>query len=132
METQFTEIYEMNEVLKCDSRINSKPSNQIYKYYYICLKYAIGLFGRDCYKEITNHTPYSQKEYLFKSDGIDNALVLNSPALENCNFYVGYAKDSNTAYTEITQYTYDSSTNTITIPSFLVPEITSFTFQVML
>jgi hypothetical protein len=122
MATQFTEIYEMNEILKCDSRINMKPSNQVYKLYYIYLKYIIGLFFRDCYKDIVNHIPFSQKEYLFKSDGIDNTIVLNSDPLENCKFYIGYAKDSSTAYTEITQYTYDSATKTITIPAFLVPE----------
>lgn len=126
MATNFVDVYEMNEVLKCDTRINMKPSNQVYKLYYTYLKHALGLFGRVCYKvsskDIIKHIPFSQKEYLFKSDGIDNTLVLNPDPLTDCNFYIGYSKDSNTSYTEITQYTYDSSTKTLTIPAFLVPE----------
>lgn len=123
MATEFKEIYESSEILKNDNRIVNKPANQLYKLYYLYLKSSIGLFMRECYKDIKNHTPFSQQEYLFKSDGIDNTLLL-SPIYppENCNFYVGYSKDSNTTYTEITEYTYDLNTHTLTIPSSLVSE----------
>lgn len=115
--TTFKEIYEQNEVVKNDQRLLLKPTNLIYKLYYDYLKKSIGLFWRDCYQDIKNHTPFSQEEYLFIVDGIDNEFLLSPVPTNSSNIYVGYAKDANTAYTEIpsSDYTYDADTNVISI-----------------
>jgi hypothetical protein len=73
------------------------------------------MFFRDCYQDIKNHTPFSQQEYLFKTDGIDNEFVLSTTPPEDCVFYVGYTSDLSVAYVEITDFTYDLNSNTITI-----------------
>ncbi len=115
--TLFTEIYEANEILKNDNRLNAKPTNLVYQLYYQYLKFAIGFFYRDCYKDLSNHIPFSQVIYKFVTDGVDNQFLLESPTTppENCYFYVGIAPDDNTSYTEITcdKFTYDEDTHVL-------------------
>ena len=120
MGTQFIDIYRQNEILKNDQRLNSKITNQIYSLYAQYLDFAIGEFEIDCYKDLeTNLVPFSQAEYEFIANGTDNQFLLQSPntPATNCLFYVGYAKDNTTAYTEITSnnYIYNSTTNILTI-----------------
>jgi hypothetical protein len=121
LSTLFTEIYEQNELIRNDNRIQLKPTNQIYKLYYDYLKDAIGLFFRDCYKDLTDNIPFNQVEYNFISNGTDNQYLLQSPSvpLTDGLFYVGYTSDSSITYTEInaSNYNYNSSTNVLTITS---------------
>ena len=124
MATQFIDIYEKLEIIKDDKRIVNKPTNLLYKLYYAYLETAIARFRRDCYKDITSLTKFEQKEFGFISDGVSADYVLTSSILDGSTFYIGYAKDALTAYTEITSanYTYNSVTNTITISGITVPE----------
>lgn len=124
MATPFIDIYEKLEIIKDDKRIMNKPTNLLYKLYFSYLEFAIAQFRRDCYKDITSLTKFQQKEFGFISDGVSADYVLTSSILDNSNFYVGYSKDSTTAYTEISSsnYTYNNLTNTITISGITIPE----------
>lgn len=119
MGTLFTEIYETNEILKNDNRLSIKPTNLIYKLYYTYLKYSMGLFYRYSYQNLMNHIPFSQTEYKFITNGIDNEFLLQSPTTppDGCKFYIGKTISESVAYTEITsdKYSYNSNTNVLTI-----------------
>lgn len=121
MATLFIDIYKENEIIRNDNRLKFKPTNKIYELYYLYLKSGIALFSRCCYKNLANNIPFSQTEYLFKSNGIDNEYLLESPNIppENCNFYVGYTTDINTSYVEINEneYSYNKTTHILTINS---------------
>lgn len=117
MATEFIEIYELNEVIKNDNRLKNKPSNKLYQLYFTYLKKGISLFWRDCYNNLKNIVPFSQSEYLFQSDGVDNQFLLSPSPTVNENIYVGYARDLNTSYTEIpsSSFTFDKVSNVVTI-----------------
>lgn len=118
MGTLFTDVYSQAELIKNDNRLKLKPSNMVYKLYYDYLKYSIGLFQRDCYKDLKNHIPFTQNEYMFIVNGIDNQFSIANPIpLTSGKWYVGYSPDNNTAYVEITsdKYTIDFNNNILTI-----------------
>lgn len=121
MATLFTDIYLKNEIIRNDNRLKYKPTNEIYKLYYLYLQTGISMFFRVCYNNLKNHIPFSQTEYLFIANGTDNEYLLESPNAppEFCKFYVGYTVDKNTTYTEITEneYSYDKYTHILTINS---------------
>ena len=68
MGTAFTEIYQINELIKNDSRLNSKTANNLYRLYFDYLKFAIGFFQADCYKDITQYTGFQQQEYYYTTN----------------------------------------------------------------
>lgn len=116
MGTNFTEIYELNEVLKSDNRLNSRPTNLIYELYFTYLKYGIGLFKYDSFIDLTARTDFSMKEYSYIANGSDTVFLLDPPPISDSMFYVGYRINSDVAYTEIydTGYVFDEENNTIT------------------
>lgn len=115
MSTSFLNIYNLNEVIKNDNRLQKKTANQLYSLYYLYLTYAISYFTLDCYQNLEDNIPFSQQEYLFTSDGIDNQYLLSSTPIFGCKFYVGFRESSDLIYTQIFNYTFDSNTNIITI-----------------
>lgn len=125
MSTPFADIYKKLEIIKDDIRIKNKPTNLQYELYYDYLSFAIGIFQRKCYKDLTHHTPFQQIEYWFISDGSDTSFVLDNPSLplDNGQIYIGYSKDLNTIPTEITtaNYTYDENTHTMVISGINIP-----------
>ena len=125
MSTPFKKIYDTLELIKNDSRLNNKPTNLLYQTYYKYLDVSIGIFFRECYKDLTQQTPFQQIEYGFVSDGSSNTFILNNPSTPFIDglLYIGYSKDLNTNPTEITtaNYSYDSNTNTITINGITIP-----------
>lgn len=108
--TQFTNIYDLNEVIKLDSRLQNKPINLIYELYYKYLTFAISYFVDDCYKNLNNLTPFSQIEYEFTGDGVNNQFILDTAPPSNTNFYI----DINGNIDGIT-YSYDVSNLKITV-----------------
>lgn len=117
MGTQFTEIYQRNELLKNDNRLQGKTTNNIYNLYFQYLEFAIGFFQADCYKDLTQYTEFQQQEYYYTTNGTDNIFNLSPAPPSLCLFYVGKSANNDGNYTEITSnnYTYDSVAQTITI-----------------
>lgn len=109
MGTNFTDIYDINEILKLDTRLLGKPDNIVYSWKYKWLKYAISIFENDCYKDLSKITPFSQIEYEFISDGIKNEYILTPIPITDSSFYVSV--DNSDDYS----YTYNKTTNTLTI-----------------
>ena len=109
MGTQFSEIYEMNETIKLDTRLFGKPDNLLYSLKFKWLKYAISIFDNDCYQDINTFTPFSQTEYEFTSDGINNIYTLNPVPVINSNFYISV--DDSSGYTCV----FNSINNQLTI-----------------
>ena len=109
MGTQFSEIYEMNETIKLDTRLFGKPDNLLYSLKFKWLKYAISMFDNDCYQDINTFTPFSQVEYEFVADGINNVYTLNPTPIGNSNFYISVDDSSGYAYT------FNSINNQLTI-----------------
>ena len=124
MATPFINIYKKTELVKDDNRIVGKPTNQIYELYYEYMSYAIGVFFRDCYKDLESHTPFSQKEFAFVSDGTSVEFQLSEQPLTDGLFYVGYSNGVDLNFTEITSmnYTYDSLNNKIVINDIIIPK----------
>ncbi len=115
MGTLFKDIYSLNSIIKDDSRLQNKTTNQIYELYFLYLKYAISYFLYDSKVDLTNYTPFTEQEYLFTSDGVDKQYsLIPSPPL-NCEFYIGFRENSDLSYTQTFDYTFDSNTNVITI-----------------
>lgn len=110
MGTNFTEIYDLNETLKLDTRLFGKPDNLIYSLKFKWLKYAISIFDNDCYQDINTFTPFSQTEYEFVGSGANNIFTLNPIPSANCNFYIS-VDDINSGYS----YTFDNINNQLTI-----------------
>jgi hypothetical protein len=121
LSTPFLNIYKQNEVFKNDSRLKYKPTNQLYELYSTYLDFAIGEFDIDCYKDLDNILPFTQNEYYYNADGVNNVFSV-STLPDNCLFYVGTAPDSNTCYTETTNYTFDNIAMTITINNAILPQ----------
>lgn len=115
--TLFKDIYESNEIIKDDNRIQMKTTNNIYKLYYKYLKYAIGIFFRYCYKDLTNCVDYSETEYMFSANGTDNDFQLSSAPPVGSELYVGIKTTTDSLYTEVlpSNYTFNSSTKVLTI-----------------
>lgn len=115
--TLFTDIYDINEVLKNDSRLNNKSTNLIYELYFKYLKYGIGIFEYDSTSNLNDRIDFSQNINHYIADGVDNVYLLSSTPTNDSNFYVGYRINSDYNYTEIydTNYVFDNITNTITI-----------------
>lgn len=127
MSTSFLEIYKQAEIIKNDNRIAQKPTYKIYELYYSYLKYAISYFMYDCYKDITNQIPFTDFEFFYLANGVDNQFsLITSPPPNNSNFYVGYRSDNISNYTEVSSnnYTFDSAANVLTITSSILPQDT--------
>ena len=118
--TLFKDIYEMNELIRNDNRLQLKTTNNIYKLYFDYLKYGIGMFFRSCYHDLNNYVPFSQTEYAFIANGTDNNFQLNAISQIDYDFYVGYKTTQDSVFTEInsSQYTFNTTSNimTITLP----------------
>jgi len=114
--TSFLTIYNQNEIFKNDNRLKYKSTNQIYMLYSEYLDFAIGEFESYCYKNLNDNVPFSQNEYLYKANGVDNVFPVATVPVD-CIFYVGTTLDINISYVEITnnQYSYDLNNQTITI-----------------
>jgi hypothetical protein len=113
--TQFKDIYSLNSVIKDDYRLQAKTTNQIYQLYFLYLEHSISYFVYDCNKNLTNYIPFSQQEYYFASTPTDKEYLLNPKPPDNCEFYVGYRENSDVAYTQTYDFTYNSLTNVLTI-----------------
>ena len=121
MATPFTDIYCQNEVIKEDSKIRYLTENQKYALYYSYLKYSISFFQYDSYPDITDNIPFSQKEYYYISDGIDQSFLLSPAPPTDCVFYVGYKNADDLSYTQVFDYTFSDITNILTVNSPTIP-----------
>ena len=106
--TSFIEIYNMNEIIKTDTRLVGKPKNLIYQLYFQYLQTAIGYFKSDCYQDIIDITPFSQIEYGFTGNGTTKIFTLDSQPPIGSLFYVSLDN------METIKYSYDSILNQIT------------------
>lgn len=124
MATSFDKIYCLASVLRKDTTLASLPS---YQYYQLCEKQLMigkAMFVYDCLNDLNSYSPYSLSEYVFTGDGVDNEFILSpAPEANQTNIYVGVQGGDEDLLTEITSYTYDDVTGTLTLP--LVPEADS-------
>lgn len=115
MGTKFKDIYSLNSIIKDDSRLKNKTSNQLYELYFLYLKYAISYFQYDCNKDLTSYIPFLQEEYFFASDGIDKQYSLSPPPPNGCEFYVGFKTSDDLSYIQTLDYSVDLTTNILII-----------------
>lgn len=110
MSTTFQSIYDLNSVIKNDSRLQGKPKNLIYQLSYNYLFFAIGYFRKKCYQNLDDFTPFSQLEYGFIGSGSTNTYTLSPiPPLAYDGFFISVDD------IECTSYTFDQTTNILTI-----------------
>lgn len=115
MGTSYKDIYCLADVIRNDSRLVGKPQNQVYALFYAYLQHAISYFVYDCYVDLNDRVPFSQEQYYFTSDGVDNEYLLSPSPPIDCEFYVGYRPNSDTQFVQTYNFTYDSLTNVLTI-----------------
>ena len=115
--TAFSEIYCLNALIKEDSRIKNLTINQQYALSYLYLQYSISYFFADCYKNLEDIVAFSQTEYNFISDGIDNEYLLSPLPQTGSQLYVGYRENKDMPYIEIpvSEYSYDIITGVLTL-----------------
>ena len=122
MATPFEDIHCLATILRKDTTLASLPS---YQYYELCFKQLIigkAAFVYDCHKNLNAYTPYSVSEYDFVGNGIDNEFIL-SPAPTNLqtNIYVGLRNSEEDLLEETLDYSYDDTTNIITLADIPSP-----------
>lgn len=117
MSTSFDDIYCLNSIIKQDAEIQTLTTNNKYALYYLYLQFSISYFLADCYKNLSDITPFSQTEYNFISDGNDNQYFLTPEPINGSKLYVGYRENANLPFTEIplSEYIYDSTTCILTL-----------------
>lgn len=106
--TSFIDIYNLNEIIKADTRLIGKSKNLIYQLYYQYLQISISYFKYACYQNITDITPFQMTEYTFIGDGVTKIFTLDSLPSIGSLFYVSINN------IETIQYAYDNVLNKIT------------------
>lgn len=118
MATPFEDIHCLATILRKDTTLASLPS---YQYYELCFKQLIigkAAFVYDCHKNLNAYTPYSVSEYNFVGNGDDDEFLLSpAPTSLQTNIYVGIRDSEESLLTEIFDYTYDDTTNILTLPT---------------
>jgi hypothetical protein len=118
LSTPFLKVYKRNEILKNDTRLKYKTSNQLYSLYYEYLQFSISKFFRYSYTNLNDITEFVQEEYEFVVSNTDDLEFLlenpNTPPID-CTFYVGFRNSNSNNYTEITEYSYNSTSHVLTI-----------------
>lgn len=113
--TPFEDIFCLATILRKDSTLNTLPS---YQYYQLCFKQLIigkAAFVYACHHNLNDYTPYSVNEYSFVGNGTDvDFSILPAPTDVETNIYVGIKGVDDSLLTEVTDYTYDSTTNILT------------------
>ena len=91
--------------------------NQQYALSYLYLQYSISYFLADCYKDLEDIVEFSETEYFYTSNGVDNEYLLSPTPQVGSQLYVGYTISKDMPYIEIppSEYSYDSITNIITL-----------------
>lgn len=112
--TDFNEIYCLNLVMKNDPRLAKIPINI---YYSLCWKYlqiAISRFQYESIPDITDNVPFLETDYEYECNGVDTEFQLNEVNFaETPNFNIILTIGDNK--TTISDYTYNSETNIITL-----------------
>jgi len=111
MNTTFDEIYSLNGALMDMSEQMNKPDNIYYFILFQYLYFAISEFSQHCYKDLSNHTPFSQNIYTFEDDGIETQFVLSPTPEIDSQFYVNV----DGVKLKEDEYSYDDITNTLTL-----------------
>jgi hypothetical protein len=115
MSVNYNEIYCLADVIRNDNRFVNKPQNLIYGLFYKYLEHSISYFLYDCFVDLNDRIPFSQTEYVFTSDGVDNQYLLSPSPPSGCDFYVGFRENNESEYNQTFDYTFDSMTNILTI-----------------
>lgn len=119
MATSFEDIYCLNTVIKQDSRLLNQPSYALYDLDWKYLQLAIPYFQYDCRKNLLDLVPFSMTKYTFTGDGVNNIFEL-SPAPtggDDLNFYISLQIDCKQPTREVSDYTWDSENNALTLTS---------------
>lgn len=115
MATSFKDIYCLADVIRNDSWLVGKPQNLVYVLFYLYLEHSISYFVYDCNVDLNDNIPFSQQEYGFMSDGLDNQYLLSPAPPTDCEFYVGYRENDESQYIQTYDFSYDLMTNILTI-----------------
>lgn len=114
MGTKFTDIYCLNSVMKIDPNLLKLPIYQYYSLSWKQLQTGKSEFEYDCLKNLDSYIPYSDEEYNFIGNGIEDEFELTpTPSILNTNIYVGIMKANEEDFIEHTNFTFDWATNII-------------------
>jgi hypothetical protein len=124
MGTQFEEIYCLNAIIKEDQRLLNLPTNQQYLLQWKYLLYAINYFVYDYRTDkddrvglegIGSKIDFSQEEYYFIGDGVDNEFLLSPTPPTSCVFYIGVKQEDDLVYDSNYTGIFNEITNVLTI-----------------
>lgn len=105
MGTKYSEIYNMNKVIKNDPRLSTLDDCELSAIRFEYLKFAISYFIYDCRKNLNDRIDPVYSFYQFIADGVDDTFLLSPSPELNYNFVVytiiGESKEL------VYNYTYD-------------------------
>ena len=137
MGTEFSKVYCRYNIIENDLRMNALPESIAYSHLFNYLDYSMSFEGlsRKAYKigekigvghNIVDYTEYSNDLYEFTTDGTDNEYLLENPTPAVGSEIDVYHIDDDGAYIIVTDFTYNSNTNVVTVNETLDADITLY------
>ena len=123
MATNFTEIYELTNEIKNDTRLSGKATNLIARQMNNLLLLSISEFVAECIPDISpdNRISFEEKEYNLTGSAGDATFTLATPPTNSTGVYVRIS-DTSTTYT----FSYDENTELLTITPALAVDSTIY------
>ena len=111
--TSFDEVYKSNGSLRRSRDLANKPDNIYYFLLSEYLKSAISVFSEFCYEDILDITKFEQVIETYSNSTPETTFVLSETPHVDAIFYI----KADDVVLDESEYSYDSFSQTVTIPS---------------